>query len=139
MEQKQQGKSSARVASIQTEYVRSLQKKESRKNARKARLYRRLAVFGILVAVVMGGLTHTFIKQKQALVDKEQQKVKLIAELDEVQKQQVVLKNQLIKLNDDDYIAKLARKEYFLSDENEIIFSVPDNIKKTDKKDDEKE
>ncbi len=44
-----------------------------------------------------------------------------------------------MKLNDDDYIAKLARKEYFLSEKNEIIFSIPENKKKTDEQDEGKE
>lgn len=139
LEQKQQRKSSATVASIQTEYVRSLQKKEIRKNARKVRLYRRLAVFAVASVIILGGLTQMFIKQKQVLAVKEQQQVEMLAQLEVVQEEQEMLKRQLVKLNDDDYIAKLARKEYFLSEKSEIIFSVPENKKKTDKKDDEKE
>ena len=34
-----------------------------------------------------------------------------------------------VKLNDDDYIAKLARKEYFFSKKNEIIFNIPEDKK----------
>ena len=41
-----------------------------------------------------------------------------------------LLKEEIVKLNDDDYIAKLARKEYFLSDDNEIIFTLPEKRKK---------
>ncbi|MBE1556159.1 FtsB family cell division protein [Sporosarcina limicola] len=139
MEQKQQRKSSSSVASIQTDYVRSLQKKESRKNTRKIRLYRRLTVFAITAAIILGGLTQMFIKQKQVLVAKEQRKVELLAQLEGVQEDHEMLQRQLVKLNDDDYIAKLARKEYFLSEKNEIIFSIPENKKKTDKKDAGKE
>lgn len=139
MQQKQQRKSPATVASIQTEYVRSLQKKEVRKNARKVRLYRRLAVFAITAAIILGVLTQTFISQKQALAAKEQKKEELIAELEAVKDEQEMLKRQIVKLNDDEYIAKLARKEYFLSEKNEIIFSTPKNKKKVDEKDDEKE
>lgn len=139
MEQKQQRKSSATVASIETEYVRSLQKKASRKNARKVKLFRRLTVFAVIVAVTFGGLTHALIKQKQVLAAKEQQQVEMLAQLEVVQKEQEMLKRQLVKLDDDNYIAKLARKEYFLSESNEIIFAVPENKKKNDKKDDGKE
>lgn len=139
MEQKQQRKSSERVASIQTEYVRSLQKKETRKNARKVRLYRRLVVFAIAAAIILGGLTNMFINQKRALAEKELQKVEVLAQLEGVQEEQEMLKRQLVKLNDDDYIAKLARKEYFLSEKNEIIFSIPEKKKKTDEQDEGKE
>ncbi|MFJ7936819.1 septum formation initiator family protein [Sporosarcina sp. NPDC096371] len=139
MEQKQQRKSPATVATIQTEYVRSLQKKEHRKNARKVKLYRRLTAFAIVAAVSFGSLTQLLIKQKQVLAEKEQQQVEMLAQLEVVQEEQESLKRQLVKLNDDDYIAKLARKEYFLSENSEIIFSVPENKKKIDKKDDGKE
>jgi cell division protein DivIC len=139
MEQKQQRKSSERVASIQTEYVRSLQKKETRKNAQKVRLYRRLTVFAIAAAIILGGLTNMLINQKHALAEKELQKVEVLAQLEGVQEEQEMLKRQLVKLNDDDYIAKLARKEYFLSEKNEIIFSIPKNKKKTDEQGEGKE
>lgn len=139
LEQKQQRKSPATVATIQTEYVRSLQKKANRKNARKVKLYRRLTVFAIIVAVTFGGLTQMLIKQKQVLAAKEQQQVEMLAQLEVVQEEQEMLKRQLVKLDDDNYIAKLARKEYFLSENNEIIFAVPENKKKNDKKDDGKE
>ncbi|WP_224654447.1 FtsB family cell division protein, partial [Escherichia coli] len=71
--------------------------------------------------------------------EKEQQKVETLAKLEEVKEEQDLLKKQLVKLDDDDYIAKLSRKEYFLSDKNEIIFTVPENKKKKDEKDDGKE
>jgi cell division protein DivIC len=139
MEQREPRKSSERVASIQTEYVRSHQKKKDRKNARKIRLYRRLAVFAIVAALIIGGMTNMFINQKKALAAKELQKVEMLAELEQVREEQEMLKGQLVKLNDDDYIAKLARKEYFLSEKNEIIFAIPENKKKKDKKEEGKE
>ena len=139
MEQRQPRKSSERVASIETEYVRSLQKKKVRKDARKIRLYRRLAVFAIAAALIIVGMTNMFINQKKALAAKELQKVEMLAQLEQVREEQEMLKGQLVKLNDDDYIAKLARKEYFLSEKSEIIFAIPENKKKTDKKEEGKE
>ncbi|MFC5590887.1 septum formation initiator family protein [Sporosarcina soli] len=138
MEQKKR-KSSATIASIETEYVRSLQKKASRKHARKIRLYRRLTVFAVVAAIILVGMTQMYMKQKQVLEAKELEKMEKTAQLEEVQQEQEALNRQLIKLDDDDYIAKLARKDYFLSENNEIIFSIPENKKKTDKKDNGKE
>ena len=43
-----------------------------------------------------------------------------------MQKEEEQLKEEIVKLNDDEYIAKLARKEYFLSDDGEIIFNLPE-------------
>ena len=134
MQKKQQRKSSATVASIQTDYVRSLQKKEERIHARKIRLYRRLAVYAIAAVIILGSLTHKFYNQKQALSVKMQEKVELLAELERVTTEREMLNNQIVKLSDDNYIGKLARKNYFLSDKNEIIFSTPENKKKIEKK-----
>jgi cell division protein DivIC len=138
MEQRKR-KSSTTVASIETEYIRSLRKKEIWRNKQKKRLRRKLFVYAVIAFVVLGGLTNMYIQQQQTLKEKERQKVETLAKLDEVKDEQELLKKQLVKLDDEDYIAKLARKEYFLSDKNEIIFSVPENKKKKDKKDDGKE
>ena len=51
------------------------------------------------------------------------------AELDSLKQDEVLLKEEIVKLNDDEYIAKLARKEYFLSKDNEIIFTLPEKKK----------
>ncbi|EFS04534.1 DivIC family protein, partial [Listeria seeligeri FSL S4-171] len=40
------------------------------------------------------------------------------------------LNNQIKKLHDDDYIAKLARSEYYLSKDGEIIFNIPEENSK---------
>ena len=53
-----------------------------------------------------------------------------------VQEQKQMLELQIAKLQDDEYIAKIARKEYFLSEEGEIIFTIP---KESDKKDDDEQ
>lgn len=138
MEQRKR-KSSTTVASIETEYVRSLRKKENWRNKQKKRLRRKLFIYAVIAFAVFGGLTNMYIQQQQTLQEKEQQKVETLAKLDEVKEEQDLLKKQLVKLDDDDYIAKLARKEYFLSDKNEIIFTVPKNKKKSDEKSDGKE
>ena len=125
MVQKSNRKSPATIASINKEYVQSLQQKVDRKKARKVRLYRRLAVFAVAALLILGFFTHSFFEQKKILALKEQEKVEKLAELKEVEDEQEMLINQLAKLEDDEYIAKLARQEYFLSDNNEIIFSMP--------------
>lgn len=41
-----------------------------------------------------------------------------------LQSKQKQLKGEIVKLNDDDYIKKIARRDYFLSEDGEIIFNV---------------
>jgi cell division protein DivIC len=139
MVQKQNRKSPATIASINKEYVQSLQQKIDRKKARKVRLYRRLTVFAVVALLMLGYFTHSFFEQRKILALKEQEKTELLAELKEKEEEQEMLMNQLAKLDDDEYIAKLARQEYFLSDDNEIIFSMPNKKAEDKKKTDEKE
>lgn len=136
---KEERKSAATVASIHTEYVQSLQQKVDRKKARKVRLYRRLAVLSIAAILVLSVLTHTFIDQKKMLTLKKQEHEELLVELEALEDEQNSLTGQLAKLNDDEYIAKLARQEYFLSDKNEIIFSMPNKKEISKKESGEKE
>lgn len=102
---------------------------------------RRLLAFFILVFVVIGLLGKTIHTQNERLSEKQQQKQQLEEQLTEVQDTQEMLKLQIAKLDDDDYIAKLARKEYFLSEQGEIIFTIPDEEDTTskDKEDENKE
>jgi len=45
-----------------------------------------------------------------------------------------MLEEEIVKLNDDEYISKLARKDYFLSENGEVIFNIPENKDKDEKK-----
>lgn len=127
------------ISSINKDYVRSVERLEKREKAHKTRLFRRLGAFAVIVVVVMGWLTLTMFDKSQALAAKENEKVEVLQALEEVQDEHDMLKSQILKLNDDEYIAKLARKEYFLSEDNEIIFAIPENEENDDKNIDSKE
>lgn len=127
------------VTELKNEYVRTLQHQEELRKARKVRLYRRLSVLAVIAVISFGVLTNIFFNQKKVLAAKEKEKQILLAELTEEKEKHVKLTKQLENLNNDEYIAKLARQEYFLSDEHEIIFSIPKKEEKVKKKDGEKE
>ena len=127
------------IASINKDYVRSVERQEKRQKAHKVRLFRRLAAFAVVVVLVMGWLTYTMVNQSRVLAAKEEKKVQAQQTLEEVKDQQDLLNSQILKLNDDEYIAKLLRKEYFLSEEGEIIFAIPEKEENEDKNSDSKE
>lgn len=119
-----------RLASINTDYVRSIERQENRKHAKKVRLYRRLATFAVMSILIVGFLITSLINSNKTLEEKKQQKEQVSEELAKVQEEQEILKLQISKLNDDEYIGKLLRKDYFLSEEGEIIFTLPENEEK---------
>nr|WP_301285959.1 septum formation initiator family protein [Lysinibacillus endophyticus] len=91
-------------------------------------------VFSIVASVILIFLIKTNINQNEKLAQKEQQKEEVLAQLEEVKEKQELLNLQIAKLEDDEYIAKLARKEFFLSEDGEIIFTIPDDDKSKENK-----
>lgn len=126
------------VAKMQTSYVK--QKEDATISAKRKRklLYRRLAVFFAVAAAVSVLMITTLVSQSAALDEKLAEKKKLEDELAGLESEQVVLEEEIVKLNDDDYIAKLARKDYYLSEKSETIFVLPETKEDTKKKEKEK-
>ncbi|MBD8028551.1 septum formation initiator family protein [Ureibacillus sp. Re31] len=114
------------VRTLENDYVRSSDSKAQYKKRQKILFRRRIFVFGLLATVTLVLLVSSYITQNNRLEEKQKQKDEIVAKLDSVKEQQDTLKLQIAKLEDDEYIAKLARKEYFLSDDGEIIFTIPD-------------
>lgn len=115
------------VKTLDNDYVRSntdLAKSQYEKKQKVLRS-RRMLVFFVFAAIVIAFLTNTASNQKERLAEKEAKEAEALAELEAVKEQQDMLNLQITKLEDDEYIAKLARKEYFLSEEGEIIFTIP--------------
>lgn len=117
------------ISKIHTSYTLQHEESQINKARRKKGLIRRLTAFFILAAIISYFMISTLISQNSILADKGEEKAKLDKELAALSKEEVLLKEELVKLNDDDYIAKLARKEYFLSEDGEIIFTLPEKKK----------
>lgn len=81
----------------------------------------------VALILVLGLGIFNQIKQANTLDQKiEQAKV----EKDSAEKQKETLTQQVELLQSDEYIAKLARSEYYLSKSGEIIFSTPNDTAK---------
>jgi len=95
--------------------------------ARKRKLLkRRLAVFFAIVAITTFFIVQAIQSQNEILEAKQAQLEQLKKQHAKNLKQQKILEDEIIKLQDDEYIGKYARQEYFLSGEGEIIFTIPD-------------
>ena len=104
--------------------------KEAKKLAKKrAARNRRLIASFAMILFIIGILGKTLMNQNERLEEKRQILKEREEELVQAIETQELLKLQLAKLDDDEYIAKLARKEYFLSEEGEIIFTIPNKKK----------
>jgi cell division protein DivIC len=116
---------SRNIAKLQTQYAIQQESAELSSARKRKLLYRRLAAYMVLASLLSFIMISTYISQLSALDEKEAERKQLQKALSGLERQQQILEEEIVKLNDDEYIAKLARKEYFLSEENEIIFNLP--------------
>ncbi|UAL52389.1 MULTISPECIES: FtsB family cell division protein [Metabacillus] len=114
-----------KITQLQSQYMQQQERKDQILKRRKRGLIRRLTLFGLIAAVTSVIVLTTLISQSSAINEKVHQKKELQTQLTELQKDEKVLEEEIVKLNDDEYIAKIARRDYFLSEDNEIIFTLP--------------
>ncbi|WP_341301150.1 septum formation initiator family protein [Lysinibacillus sp. FSL H8-0500] len=118
---------------LDNDYVRNTDKAINRKQQARKRKMRRIVFFAIIPVVIIALLLNVLSHQNEVLATKEKAKKEAEQHLAELKEEQDLLNLKIKQLEDDEYIAKLLRKEYYLSEEGEIIFIIPD---KEDKKDD---
>ncbi|HBM3507148.1 TPA: FtsB family cell division protein [Listeria innocua] len=123
-------KAESKVARIENRCIKDTATMKKTRNRRRIALFRRLAFMAIIFAVVGGLLTITYTKQVLALKDKKEKQVQVDKKMVAMKDEEEALNDQIKKLHDDEYIAKLARSEYYLSKDGEIIFNIPEENSK---------
>jgi cell division protein DivIC len=124
-------KSGKRIPIINQSYMNQQKHQSLIDQRRKKALMRRLTAFSILAVTAFVILFTTMYFQSKALAEKEDQLKEIKSSYAEVEETQKVLEEEIKKLQDEEYIGKYARQEYFLSDEGEIIFTIPEEDNKT--------
>ncbi|XJZ27387.1 septum formation initiator family protein [Bacillota bacterium Lsc_1132] len=118
-----------KVAKIDSPFVHQKEAAGIAAARKRKMLLRRLSLFFTFAIFISYFMISSILSQASVLDAKKAQKKQLDKELSRLKQQQVILKESIVKLNDDDYIAKLARKNFFMSNQNEIIFHIPENKK----------
>ncbi|MEG0260716.1 MAG: septum formation initiator family protein [Lysinibacillus sp.] len=117
---------------LDNDYVRNTDNKEHFQKELRKRRKRRVFFIVVVPIVIIGVLINVLVQQSEHLAEKEQKKIQVEQQLGKVQEKQEMLNLKIAQLEDDEYIAKLLRKEYFLSEEGEIIFVIPEKDKKNE-------
>ncbi|EKY4200559.1 septum formation initiator family protein [Listeria monocytogenes] len=123
-------KAKSKVARIENRYIKDTATMKKTRSRRRIALFRRLAFMAIIFAVVGGLLTITYTKQVLTLKEEKEKQVQVDKKMVAMKDEQDSLNEQIKKLHNDDYIAKLARSEYYLSKDGEIIFNIPEENSK---------
>ena len=112
------------VTKLNTEYSQQQQHLKTQTDRKRIGLIRRLTFFGVLALLIGIGIVTTLITQASAIENKKAEKEKLEQQLTKLETKEKQLESEIVKLNDDEYIKKIARRDYFLSEDGEIIFNI---------------
>lgn len=97
-----------------------------RLSKRKKVVRRRATVITVGGLFLIGLTSLPVIRNHQAAGEYEAQAVELAKELEQTEAEKKELEYQVALLEDEEYIAKLARKELNLAKENEILINLPE-------------
>lgn len=123
------------VTQLENEFTQTKTVQAHRETKFKKQKRRRIAAIVTISSAFILALSVNLVKNTQEIAALDTANVVAAEELTDVEKQHESLQDEVKKLEDDDYIAKLARSQYYLSQEGEIIFSFPeDNAAKTQEK-----
>lgn len=121
------GEKKQRIERLENSYAEAKTLETFRAQKHKRKLKRRMQFIvatGILLILLVGS---SLIKSYIRLQELEEQRVVAEQELESLGLQQEELNYYISLLEDEEYVAKLARSEYYLTKDNEIIFSFPDD------------
>lgn len=86
---------------------------------------RRLAVFFSLAAVIFVSIGISLYNDSLRLQNLERYKEETIAEQQVVKENKAALEKEVALLQDEDYVAKIARERFLYSKEGELVFPLP--------------
>ncbi len=108
-------------------------KKRKKYMQKKKKMKRRFFLYACIASLTFITIFSVYLKQGKAQERYLADKAELTVELEKVQQEQKQLKAELERLDDDEYIEKLARQQYLIGKEGEVIFSLPEKEKKQQK------
>lgn len=115
------------IARIKSDYMKQYDAQLRREKRRQKRLFRRIMASLLLVTLVLGSLTVYHIKQRSAQAEIQEEYNELETKMVRLEKEENNLTEEISLLKNDEYILELARTNYFLSKEGELIFLTDDN------------
>lgn len=114
------------ITRLDSNYMQQYDAYIERQKRKKQRLIRRLVLFSMVVVITIGTMAAYHVKQRVLQSEKQEEYQQLEEELASLKKQEKNLEEEIELLNDEEYVLEIARTNYFLSKEGELIFKIPD-------------
>ncbi len=116
---------SRKITTLHSNYTDEQTEQQLENKKKRRGLYRRLTLIVLIALGISYGIGTMLATQAEATQEKINKKIELEKQYASLKEQEKDHRAEIVKLNDDEYVAKLARSEYFLSEEGEIIFKLP--------------
>lgn len=117
---------SPRVRAMDHEHIQHREQQLEREARKRRGLRRRLILLAIVAVALSCMSVVTIYAQSVTLEEKKQEKIKLQAELDRLQEEEERLHQEINNYNDLEYIAEIARRDYYLTKPGETLFKLPE-------------
>ncbi|NEU32554.1 septum formation initiator family protein [bacterium LRH843] len=119
-------KRSSRVRAMDESYIRQ-QEQEALRLAKKRRIIIKRLSFLAFVALILGSVSFVVIySQFSTLEEKHLEKAALEEKFKSLKVEEKQLHQDIKNYNDLDYIAEIARRDYYLSKPGETLFKLPE-------------
>ena len=118
------------IRNMDNEYTQQKNKARRIQQKRTQVIKRRIAVFGGILLSILLVLCLLLVLQMHNNHQLKQEQIAKEQELEKLKDNEIALKEKLKQLNNKEYITKIARSEYFLSNDGEMIFKMPNEDKK---------
>ncbi|SDO59835.1 FtsB family cell division protein [Alkalicoccus daliensis] len=113
------------IRRLTTEYMERQEQQEEHRQRRLKGLKRRLSVFGAGVLLFFLIASVTLFQQHATIQESEQENQQLEQRLAEMETEGKELEAEIEALHDEEYIAELARRDFFMSKPGETLFQLP--------------
>lgn len=114
-----------KVTPLAPGYIEEKEFIEKVRAKRRRGLTRRLAVFFIFVAIAAGTMTSIATSQAAEQQQMKEEKAALKEKLARLESKEESLRDEVKNLHDLDYIGEIARRDFYMSENGEIIFTPP--------------
>ncbi|WP_227939114.1 FtsB family cell division protein [Alkalihalobacillus deserti] len=117
----------SRVREMDKAYIQQREQELELEERKRRGLFRRLTALAIII-IALGTVGFvTIYAQAHSLEEKREEKLALDQRLEQLKAEEQRLNQDIANYNDLDYIAEIARRDYYLSKPGETLFKLPDS------------
>ncbi|GAE36578.1 FtsB family cell division protein [Halalkalibacter akibai] len=117
----------SRVREMDKAYIQQREQELEYEKRKRRGLLRRLTAMAVII-LALGSIGFvTVYAQANSIEEKKQEKIALEERLEQLKLEEKRLHEDIKNYNDLDYIAEIARRDYYLSKPGETLFKLPDS------------